>query len=132
MIPRLGPEYSSMIGRAVAIWLGILLLANLNGAIRELWLILTLGETAGRALSTLMLSALVLVVTWLAIGWIRPATPRRDSRPNLATGTRDGPVRAALDCSNPKTLVSTRHLLSNNEEGAERWSPSREVLRRCA
>lgn len=65
-----------MIGRALAIWLGILLLANLNGAIREVWLIPTLGQTAGRALSTLVLSALVLVVTWLAIGWIRPATPQ--------------------------------------------------------
>jgi hypothetical protein len=65
-----------MIGRTLAIWLGILLLANLNGAIREVWLIPTLGQTAGRALSTLVLSALVLVVTWLAIGWIRPATPQ--------------------------------------------------------
>jgi hypothetical protein len=59
-----------MIGRVLVIWLGILLLANLNGAIREVWLIPTLGRTVGRALSTLVLSALVLVVTWLAIGWI--------------------------------------------------------------
>jgi hypothetical protein len=63
-----------MIGRALAIWLGILLLANLNGAVREAWLIPSIGQPAGRALSTLVLSILVLLVTWLAIDWIRPAT----------------------------------------------------------
>jgi hypothetical protein len=63
-----------MIGRALVIWLAILLLASLNGAVREAWLIPAMGQTAGRALSTLVLSALVLLVTWLAIGWIRPAT----------------------------------------------------------
>jgi hypothetical protein len=65
-----------MIGRAVTVWLGILLLANLNGAAREAWLIPTMGQTPGRVVSTLVLSALVLLVTWLAIGWIAPANPR--------------------------------------------------------
>lgn len=64
-----------MIGRALAVWFGILVLASGNGAIRSAWLIPQLGETAGRGVSTLMLAALVLLVTWLTIGWIRPATP---------------------------------------------------------
>jgi phosphate/sulfate permease len=64
-----------MIGRALAVWLGILLLANLNGAIREAWLIPALGQTAGRAVSTLVLSALVLLIAWLVIAWIAPTSP---------------------------------------------------------
>jgi len=63
-----------MLGRAIVIWLGILLLASLNGALREGWLIPAMGQTAGRALSTVLLSTLVLLVTWLAIDWIGPAT----------------------------------------------------------
>ena len=63
-----------MIGRALAVWFAILLLASVNGAIRSAWLIPRLGETAGRAVSTLMLSGVVFLVTWLTIGWIRPAT----------------------------------------------------------
>ena len=50
------------------------MLANLNGAVREVWLIPNLGPVAGRALSTLILCGLIFLVTWLTIGWIRPAT----------------------------------------------------------
>ena len=63
-----------MIGRSLAVWLGILVLANLNGAVRELWLIPAMGQTTGRAVSTLILSALVVLITWLTVGWIRPAS----------------------------------------------------------
>jgi len=63
-----------MIGRALAVWLGILLLANLNGAVREFWLIPAMGQTAGRAVSTVALSVLVFLITWLTVGWIRPAS----------------------------------------------------------
>ena len=63
-----------MTGRAVVVWLAILVLANLNGAVRELWLIPRLGPMPGRVLSTIVLSALVFFVTWLTIGWIRPLT----------------------------------------------------------
>ena len=66
----------AMIQRALLIWLGILLLANINGAVRELWLIPALGPTPGRALSTILLSGLVFLVSWLSITWIAPLTPR--------------------------------------------------------
>jgi hypothetical protein len=65
----------AMIQRALLIWLGILLLANINGAVRELWLIPALGPTPGRALSTILLSAVVFLVSWLSITWIAPLTP---------------------------------------------------------
>ncbi|MFL5511490.1 MAG: hypothetical protein ACJ8CN_03520, partial [Gemmatimonadales bacterium] len=65
-----------MIQRALAIWFGILILANINGAVREFWLIPALGPTLGRALSTILLSALVFLVGWLSITWIAPPTAR--------------------------------------------------------
>jgi hypothetical protein len=63
-----------MIGRGLAVWLGILLLANLNGAVREMWLIPAMGKIPGRALSTVVLSVLVFLITWLTVGWIRPVS----------------------------------------------------------
>lgn len=63
-----------MIWRALAVWFAILLLANLNGAVRQAWLIAPLGEVAGRAVSTVLLSILILLVTWLTIRWIGPTT----------------------------------------------------------
>jgi hypothetical protein len=63
-----------MIWRALGIWIVILLLANMNGALRELWLIPQLGAAPGRALSTVLLSGLVFLLTWLTISWIHPST----------------------------------------------------------
>jgi hypothetical protein len=63
-----------MIGRGLAVWLGILLLANLNGAVREMWLIPAMGKIPGRALSTVVLSVLVFLIAWLTVGWIRPVS----------------------------------------------------------
>ena len=63
-----------MILRALVIWFAVLALANLNGALREMWLIPRIGAHAGRVISTLLLCSLVLLVTWLTIGWIRPKT----------------------------------------------------------
>ena len=36
-----------MIQRALTTWLGILVLANINGVVREAWLIPALGATPG-------------------------------------------------------------------------------------
>jgi hypothetical protein len=63
-----------MIWRALAVWIAILVLANVNGALRELWLIPHMGAVPGRTLSTLLLSGLVFLLTWLTIGWIHPST----------------------------------------------------------
>lgn len=63
-----------MILRAVVIWFVLLILAVLNGGVRDTWLSPRLGDTAGRALSTLLLSGLILLVTWMSIGWIRPTS----------------------------------------------------------
>ena len=60
--------------RAVAIWFVLLTLAVINGVLRDFWLAPRLGDTTGRALSTILLCGLILLATWLTIRWIRPAT----------------------------------------------------------
>lgn len=65
-----------MIVRALVVWIGILLLASVNGAIRDLLLAPRLGDPAARAISTISLSAVVVLVTWLSIRWIGPASAR--------------------------------------------------------
>jgi len=61
-----------MILRALAVWFLLLALAMLNGGVRDTWLSPRLGDTVGRALSTLLLSGLILLATWMTIGWVRP------------------------------------------------------------
>ena len=65
-----------MFGRAVAIWLVLLVLAVLNGALREFVLHRSIGEQAGHIVSTVILCVLILLVAGLAISWIRPATAK--------------------------------------------------------
>ena len=60
--------------RAAGVWCLLLVLAVLNGAVRDTWLSPILGEPVGRALSTLSLSGLILLTTWVTIGWIRPSS----------------------------------------------------------
>lgn len=64
-----------MVLRAVVIWCGLLVIASINGIAREAVLIPRLGDVAGRAVSTLALSALIVNVTWISIGWIAPQSP---------------------------------------------------------
>ena len=67
-----------MLLRALTAWLGILILASLNGALRDLVMTPRLGDTLARAISTVLLCGLVLLVTWLTLGWIGPRS-RRDT-----------------------------------------------------
>jgi len=64
-----------MILRAMALWLGLAVLAVLNGAARDAWMSPRWGDTVGRAVSTLILGALITLVTLLAVGWLGPSTP---------------------------------------------------------
>jgi hypothetical protein len=63
-----------VIFRSLAVWVLLLIVAVLNGGLRDTWLSPRLGDTLGRALSTLLLSGLILLAAWLTIGWIRPRT----------------------------------------------------------
>lgn len=61
-----------MVGRALLVWLGIAALAVANGGFREGVLVPRYGDTTARAISTLMLSVVILGVALLSIGWISP------------------------------------------------------------
>ena len=61
-----------MLFRAIVVWFGILVLAVLNGGFRDNVLVPRMGETPGRALSSISLSVLILLTTWLTIRWIHP------------------------------------------------------------
>ena len=65
-----------MVRRSLVIWVLMLVVASVNGAIREALLIPVLGDIVGRAVSTLMLCVLVLLLTSLTIRWIRPLSGR--------------------------------------------------------
>ena len=68
--------------RAIIVWFGILGLAAVNGALRDLVAAPRLGDTVARALSTVILCALILLVTRSTIRWIGP----RSAREALAIG----------------------------------------------
>jgi hypothetical protein len=65
-----------MVMRAVLIWGALLVIASINGIAREAVLIPRVGEVAGRALSTLTLSAFIVILTWISIDWIAPLSSR--------------------------------------------------------
>ena len=63
-----------MFARAGLIWFGIMLAAILNGAFRDLLLAPRLGDLGARAISCLTLASAVLIVTWMSLAWIHPAS----------------------------------------------------------
>ena len=62
--------------RAFLAWFVILILAILNGALRQSLLIPRIGDRAGHVVSTLLLSLLVFMATWILLPWIHPTTAR--------------------------------------------------------
>ncbi|KUJ72345.1 hypothetical protein AVO41_00575 [Thiomicrospira sp. WB1] len=59
-----------MIGKALIIWLGLLGIAILNGALREgVWAPM-LGEVAANLISGLMLAGLILGVAYYSLPWL--------------------------------------------------------------
>ena len=60
--------------RAALVWIGILVLAFANGAVREVVLVSPLGEAAAHAISSLILSSAILVLSWFTIRWIHPTS----------------------------------------------------------
>lgn len=65
-----------MMLRALGIWALIVPVAVVNGGIRQVLISPRTGDTAGHAISTVTLCAAILVLCWLTIGWMRPATAR--------------------------------------------------------
>ena len=63
-----------MIIRTVLIWSGLLVVAIVNGAVRESVLVPKLGLGLARAVSTVMLATLIAGLGWALTPWIGPAT----------------------------------------------------------
>ena len=59
-----------MILRAFAVWCGLLVLALINGAVRELWIRSKLGAWGSHFVSSITLSAAILAVAWATIDWV--------------------------------------------------------------
>ncbi|HEX6811007.1 MAG TPA: hypothetical protein VF384_05220 [Planctomycetota bacterium] len=58
--------------KALALWFAILVLAIVNGALREKALVPALGESAGLVASGIVLSACILLVAWAGAPWFGP------------------------------------------------------------
>ena len=56
--------------KALAIWVGILMLAVLNGALRETILIPQLGTITSFILSGVLLSSLIFVIAYISLPWL--------------------------------------------------------------
>lgn len=72
-----------MFSRALAMWLLLLILAVLNGAIREALIKPRFGEQGAHIGSTAILCAAIILVAWTSISWIGP----NDRREALVVGT---------------------------------------------
>lgn len=59
-----------MLFKAFVIWMLLLVLAVLNGAVRDLFISPRLGEQAGHVISTVILCATIFLVAWLSLPWI--------------------------------------------------------------
>ena len=62
------------IARVIAVWLAILVLANLNGLAREFALAPLLGPAGARFASGVTLSAIIFAAAWLAAPWLGRAS----------------------------------------------------------
>lgn len=65
-----------MVRRSLIVWLAMLVMASVNGGVREALLVPLMGSGGARAVSTLLLCAIVFVLTYFTIRWIGPRTPR--------------------------------------------------------
>lgn len=63
--------------KAILFWFLLMVLAIGNGTVRLKFIIPFTGLTAGLAISTVMLCALILGATWLGIGWLGPSNAKQ-------------------------------------------------------
>lgn len=61
-----------MLLRAGLFWLGLMVLAIINGTVREYGIIPLTSARTGHWISTGMLCALILLATWIGLNWLGP------------------------------------------------------------
>ncbi|HZW38805.1 MAG TPA: hypothetical protein VFF33_05855 [Ignavibacteriaceae bacterium] len=57
---------------SLVVWFIILILAILNGSIRQFFLIPRVGELTGHQISSVLLSLFVFILSYFYINWIKP------------------------------------------------------------
>ncbi|MEO8588598.1 MAG: hypothetical protein ABI432_04455 [Flavobacteriales bacterium] len=62
--------------KGIIVWFVLMVGAIANGAVRVKFLIPNAGEGVGHVVSTLMLCVIILVITWVTIGWVGPDVAR--------------------------------------------------------
>src|SRR5690554_4978365 len=82
MLPEATTRSRRVALKALSVWIAILLLAILNGLLREAVLVPMLGPAGGLVLSGLLLSALIIAIAYLALPWLDV----RGTAPLLAIG----------------------------------------------
>jgi hypothetical protein len=60
--------------RALIVWFVLMILAILNGLVRNSLIEPRIGEQPAHVVSTIILCVLILVVAWITNSWIAPAT----------------------------------------------------------
>jgi hypothetical protein len=65
-----------MLKRLLIVWFAMLIMASANGGVREALLLPLMGPGPARALSTLLLCAIVFLLTYFTIAWIGPRSSR--------------------------------------------------------
>jgi hypothetical protein len=71
---RFDPGTRAILVRALGVWLVILLLAVMNGTLRNTFVSPRVGDQAAHIIATVVLSALVVGLVWRTIRWIGPAS----------------------------------------------------------
>lgn len=66
---------TTVVLKALVIWIGILVLAIINGALRESVLVPEIETSAALMLSGLLLSALIIGVAYLSLPWLNISDP---------------------------------------------------------
>ncbi len=61
-------------GRAIAIWLLIVIAESISGTIRQIWLAPAIGERSSHQIGVLIGSALILFIAWLTARWLDART----------------------------------------------------------
>ena len=65
-----------MIGRALLVWLVMMMIETIHGVLRNRFLVPVIGDVGARQIGVLIGSALILGVAILTIGWIHPNSER--------------------------------------------------------
>jgi hypothetical protein len=70
-------DSSFALSRAVGIWLTLVAVESIHGVMRRLFLEPQLGDLRARQVSVFTGAALIALVFWFTLGWLRPQPVRR-------------------------------------------------------